>query len=307
MLQLRKILVADDFSPSSDQALRYAADLAGNLGAGLHVLHVEVLFGGSSASSSDRKVMKNKLQERLLGVAPGVDLDRCSFVVSRNLEPATEILDYAEAEGVDVIAVGTHGRRGLRHLLLGSVAEEVVRLASCPVLTVRAAGKGTPLYGGAILVPVDFSRHAREALRVARALAVQFGAHLELMHVVEESLHPAFYNTGVFSIYDIQPDIEEQVLAQLKALHESTEGPDVPVTYRVGPGHAAQEIVRRAEEGGHSLIVMATHGLRGLEHVMVGSVTERVVRAAPCPVFTVKSFGKSLLAPEERQEKASAS
>lgn len=304
MLQLERILVADDFSPSSDQALRYAADLAYGLGAELHVLHVEVLFGGGE-TTSDRQVLENRLRERLRAARPDVDMGRCTFVTARHVEAATEILDYASALHIDLIVLGTHGRRGLRHLLLGSVAEEVVRLAPCPVVTIRAGAREAALHGGRILVPIDFSKHAREALRVAHALALRFDAGLELMHVVEETLHPAFYNTGVFSIYDVQPDIEDRVREHLKALYESLDGPAVPVTYHVGPGHAAQEIARRAEDGEHSLIVMATHGLRGLSHVLVGSVTEKVIRSATRPVFTVRSFGKALMVPEEHTEASS--
>jgi nucleotide-binding universal stress UspA family protein len=197
----------------------------------------------------------------------------------------------------------------LRRLLLGSVAEEVVRLAPCPVLTVRGHedDEGTAFKEvTTLLVPTDFSSHAGLALVHARELAALYDASIDLLHVIEEQLHPAFYNVGVTSIYDLQPDIEEKAARELKRFFEKADGPAVPVAYHVGHGHAAREIVTFATENRTSLVVMATHGLRGLEHFLLGSVADKVVRRAPAPVFTLKSFGKSLLATAAAKDERSA-
>ena len=169
-------------------------------------------------------------------------------------------------------------------------------MAPCPVFIVRrskmtAGPEGQP----ALLVPVDFSQHARLALRHATELASLFKARLDLLHVVEEQLHPAFYNTGVYSVYDMIPEIEEQAVEELALFFRETEGPDVEAAFHVRHGHAAREIVAFAEEHEPFLIVMATHGLQGVEHFLLGSVAEKVVRRAPTPVFTVKAFGKALV------------
>jgi nucleotide-binding universal stress UspA family protein len=176
--------------------------------------------------------------------------------------------------------------------MLGSVAEELVRTAPCPVLTVHTTDKTEAFLTGPkteILIPVDFSRQSLAAIPLARELASMTGARLRLLHVVEEVVHPAFYNAGAFSIYDVQPDVEERALEHLKGAYAKQFGPAVPVVFEVVSGHAAAEVVAAAEGGNTGMIVMATHGLGGMAHVFLGSVAERVVRSARCPVLTVRN------------------
>ena len=307
MMNLKKILVAKDFSSCSERALTYALDLSARTNAELHLFYAQVLYGdpfGPPAYPSDhtervRAAMKDLVEEKARDQAH-VDLDTLvvEHVIERDVAAAPAILAYAEAQEVDLIVMGTHGRRGLRHLVLGSVAEEVVRHAPCPVMTVcERAERPQEVHGASsVLAPIDFSRHAQEALRYGKTLANLYGARLDLLHVVEELLHPAFYNTGVFSMYDIEPEIEDKAYDHLVGLYRDTLGePGENVRFEVLSGHASTEIKRYAEEQGTGLIVMATHGLTGLVHLFIGSVAEKVVRTAPCPVFCVKSFGKSLL------------
>jgi nucleotide-binding universal stress UspA family protein len=279
-------------------------------------VHVEVYLGDpyTMATWSDELVGQARAElQRMLeeaAEAQSIDLHRvpAETVVLRDLSAAGAITRYAGEQAIDVVVMGTHGRRGLRHLLLGSVAEEVVRQSPCPVLTVPETMTTGRLGEGAlrILVPVDFSTHAKEALRSAKALATLTGAQLDLLHVVEEVMHPAFYNTGAISVYDVQPDIEEKARYHLKRIDEETGPATLPVHYAVQSGYAAAEITDYAKANGIDLIVMATHGLTGLAHFFMGSVAEKVVRTAPCPVFVVKSFGKPLLAPATAEVEAAA-
>ena len=302
MIRLNNILVPWDFSPFSERALAYARGLARRSGAVLHVLHAEVLHGdhGGRAAYSGRAARERLA--KLAGLEGDVPVPEGSgegvplqHAVVRDLAAAPAILAYAQEHDVDLIVMGTHGRRGVRRLLLGSVAAEVIRLAICPVLTVR---EGTVDGGEALLVPIDFSTHARKALSEAKALAALYDAPLTLLHVVEERLHPAFYNMGAFSIVDLQPDLEARAMEHLKKFYEEAEGLSGAVQYAVCVGHAPGEIVRYAEEHPPRLIMMSTHGLTGLKHFFMGSVAEKVARGAPCPVLTVKAFGKSLVGPE---------
>lgn len=302
MLQVHTILVPCDFSSSSKRAVHVALELAERVGAAVHLLFAEVLHADAQASGDDPQ---ETLKQRLLqDLDPHVPVEP---VVTRNVAAAPAIVAYAEEHPVDLIVMGTHGRRGISRMLLGSTAEEVVRTAPCPVLTIRGREDTAPEAGIAverILVPVDFSRHAREALGHARALAGLFGARIDLLHVVEEQLHPAFYNIQVQSIYDLVPDLDQKAEAEMRRFFEETPGPDVEAAYHVRKGQAARQITVFAEEEGISLIVMSTHGLRGLEHFLIGSVAEKVVRRAPCPVLTLKSFGPSLLSEAERNAAA---
>lgn len=277
MLNLTRILVARDFSQGSDAAFRYALELAKRSGAEVHTLFAEVIHGPVAPPSDE--------QENGGMLAQDIVLKRA---VVRDVAAAPAILQYARDHEVDLIVMGTHGRRGIRRLFLGSVAEEVVRLSACPVLTVHAGPARSGELFGDILVPIDFSPHSKAALRAAVALAPEFGASLDLLHIVEEPLHPAFYNAGVFSIYDMQPDIEVRVEEHLRKLAQEVGTSDVEVNFHVKPGHAAREIVAFANDRRSGLIVTSTHGLTGIEHLLIGSVAEKVTRMAPCPVLTVK-------------------
>jgi len=307
MLNIEKILVAKDSSPCAETALRHAANLARKTGAELHILYVQVMYEEHFEAPVLPVEPKSQLLERLQShtqefwSADGDDdLKPVVYAVEREVAAAPAIARYAAEHDIGIIFMGTHGRRGLRHLLMGSVAEEVVRTAPCQVVTVGQCNDEEKEIRS-ILAPVDFSTHAGNALEVAVQMAKHYGAHLDMLHVVEETLHPAFYNSGVFSIYDIEPDIEGRSLEHLKQLFKQLKAEDIDVGFHVQSGRAASEITHFAREKGHDLIVMATHGLTELAHLFIGSVTEKVVRSAPCSVLTVKSFSETQNAANDRR------
>lgn len=302
MLALNDLLLARDFSSISDRALRHALDLAARTGADLHLLHVEVLHeddakqSPSSGLDQVREELKNDPR-----AAPADALDAVSIheATERDVSAGPAILTYASTHDIDLISLGTHGRRGPKRILLGSVAEEVVRRANVPVLTVRGGEDTTTLQVGGIdrvLVPVDFSDPSREALRHAREVAALYGADIDLLYVVEETLHPAFYVGGVSSIYDVEPDIEEKARTHLQKFADKTPGADVTINTHVVPGRAAASILSFAEEQKVDLVTTSTHGRTGMDRFLLGSVAEKLVRHLRCPVLTVKAFGKSLVA-----------
>jgi nucleotide-binding universal stress UspA family protein len=144
MINLTRILVPSDFSECSDAAVRYGLELARKFGARLHLLHViqdpatqpwaaegfaVPLLDALDQWQRDAKV-------RLEHAIPAEDRDN-AVVTCAIASPCSEILRYAAANGIDLIVMGTHGRGGVSHMLLGSIAEKVVRRAPCPVLTVR--------------------------------------------------------------------------------------------------------------------------------------------------------------------------
>ena len=138
MIAMKKVLVPVDFGEASDAALIYARNLAKTFGADLHVLHVtENLFLRPMANNpaAIEAGIANRLAERL--TADDRQLLHAVAVLRKSDAPAEEIVRYANEENVDLIVMGTHGRVKVAHLLMGSVAEKVVRTASCPVLTVR--------------------------------------------------------------------------------------------------------------------------------------------------------------------------
>jgi nucleotide-binding universal stress UspA family protein len=147
MMTLKNILVATDFGEASDAALAYGRELAGRFGATLHVLHVAENIYVTTFGAETYAAMAPSLQRELEDAARArldelvIDSDRSGPptkpIVLTSSSPPFAIVDYAGEHGVDLIVMGTHGRGALAHLLMGSVAEKVVRLAPCPVLTVR--------------------------------------------------------------------------------------------------------------------------------------------------------------------------
>lgn len=147
MIALKKILVPTDFGEAADTALDYARALARNFNASIDVLHVvedasarmfagEIYVGVPPTLQKDLEAAAQAELERRLVDNDPVPLPVRPIVLTSNA-PALTIVQYAKATAVDLIVMGTHGRGPMAHLLMGSVAERVVRVASCPVLVVR--------------------------------------------------------------------------------------------------------------------------------------------------------------------------
>ncbi|HET7699014.1 MAG TPA: universal stress protein [Vicinamibacterales bacterium] len=147
MIALKKVLVATDFGPAAESALRYGRALARGFGAELHLLHVvDNLFARavmgyayaaiSPAVQEDLERAGRRQAEALLGDDDRRDLHAVAATMT-STSPADAIVEYARTHAIDLVIIGTHGRGPVAHLLLGNVAERVVRIAPCPVLTVR--------------------------------------------------------------------------------------------------------------------------------------------------------------------------
>jgi nucleotide-binding universal stress UspA family protein len=306
MLRIRRILAPTDFSRCGEQALVQAAFLALRHDAELLALHVITLFEGDPCRPSvelvsevERRV-EETIRERLDAVTAPLRAQGARVVTAsvRGVSAAPSIAGYAAANDADLIVCGTHGRRGVEHLILGSVAEEVIRRAPCPVLTVRERREkpGSPDLVRNVLAPLDFSDNSRVALAHARETAAFYGARLHVLHVVENNLRPAFYNTHGLSMLEVIPKIEQRSKEMLQSEVKALPAHDVEIEEHVVRGHAAREIVRFAEDQQMDLIVIATHGLTSISHFFIGSVAEKVARRSPCPVMVIKSFGKYLVA-----------
>jgi len=288
MLTARRILYPTDCSPCAEHAYAHAARLAVLFGAELHAFHLR-LVDVEAVPEWQAFEPAVHADDLLPGAPPeGVGVVR---EIRTGDAVASGILAYVEEAAIDLVVMGTHGRSGIGRLLMGSVAEEVVRTAPCPVLTVpqRAAAATVTR----VLAPVDFSDPARRALAYARALADLHGAALDVLHVAADPVVPVAYGPEAGMLFVAEPPGRSR--ADLEAFVAAAPGPDVPLAVHTAAGTASSEIVRFAEEHATDLVVMSTHGLSGLDRFLLGSVTEKVVRRAPCPVFTVRGFGRSLL------------
>lgn len=295
-MKIRKILLPTDFSDCARLAQERAFRLARLYGAEVHFLHVVVLHDDNltapiSTFPESEEISRHLTaiaEEELLALRRGAP-DITSFShLRRGLAAAPTILDVANHENIDLIVLGAHGRRGWRRLLLGSVAEEVVRLARCPVLTVRAESpeklapvKQTEL-PSALLAPVDFSNESAAALAAAKELAAEWKAELHVLHVIEKPVAP-YYDGAQLSLRGEidSAAVRLRIEKDLQRFVTETDGP-LPLKMRqhVVEGRAADKIAELSGQLGGATIIMATQGLRGIEAFLLGSVTEKVIRLA---------------------------
>jgi nucleotide-binding universal stress UspA family protein len=204
---------------------------------------------------------------------------------------ATEIL--AEAASADMLVLGTHGRSGLEHLMLGSVAEKVVRKAKCPVMTIpRAAPDATqpvPSLFHRIVAGVDFSDASLYALQHALMLAEEADAHLTVLRVLEA---PREFAEWAMESEEGRGYIERWKALALSRLHQVI--PDDAGLYchideRVETGHPSRELLRVAVEQSAGLIVIGAHAHGMLDRMFFESTAQHVVRQAACPVLTLRT------------------
>lgn len=304
MITIKKILYPTDFSADARQALNHALFLADQFGAELHMLHVLTLHNNDPYNVAYHFETLEDLDDRLRklatsGMAELLESHRNDAlnviqVQRKESHPVPAIVSYIEEAEIDLVVMGTRGRRGLSKMIQGSVTEETVRLATCPVLTVHSNTEETPVEQFSnILVPIDFSTHSKHALLAAVELAQTYNASLQLVHVLEAPVMADYYISMVGSIAtDTMERLEESAFDSLETMMEPYKGQENTPSYscHVVHGRATVEIAEFAKNHKSDLVVLSTHGLTGLQHVVFGSVAENVVRHASCPVFTVKSF-----------------
>ena len=286
--------MATDFSKPAQRAYTYALNLASVFGSRLILLHVVKAAPGSETwSKAAHRYLQPLRTHALLELGRMASLAKDRGVKSRHKLligiPEDSILQIAEDTKADLIAMGTHGRTGWDRLQFGSVAAAILRQTSCPVLTVHAGivadfpTSPRRVKVGRILVAMDFSPSSKAALRSAVMLSKRFEAEVFLVHAHEPlgSSRPAHVHNKELSSQRADQQFKQAVSA-LQA--------DQFVTDRIFvPGNPIEVILDQAKRVVADLIVMGTHGRRGLQRLVLGSVAESVVRRAGCPVLVVKA------------------
>ena len=298
MRQVKQILCPVDLSNESRHAVEHALVIARWYKKSITALHVfnplvipstdVTLVGGVPPVLTEEEI-KDASDEvtACFASAPGgyagVPLD----VVVESGPPARQILARAKSLAPDLIVIGTHGHGGFQHLVLGSVAEKVLRQAASPVLTVPPRTQATStLPFKRILCPVDFSDSSQSALDVALSLAREGNADLTILHVLEwpDALPP---NRPVPTL-EFRDAAERDVTAMLAQLVPEADRERCHPTIRLREGKAYREILEVATDGPADLIVMGVHGRNPLDLMLFGSTTNQVVRRATCPVLTLR-------------------
>lgn len=302
MLRIRRILFPTDFSESSNQALEHALFLAREHDAPIDVLHVIQLAPGYSEMGVPTLAAnhKDEAKQQLLELLEAIEHDDVELrpVLEEGAGIGQTILEYASEHNVDLIVLGTHGRQGVRRFFLGSEAEEVLRGADQPVFAVRKQESAFPKTSvHRVLVPVDLSSRSAAALAHAQEIAATYDAQLDVVHVVDPDLRAAsVYEELVDRPVETVSQIEPAVQKTLNTMARSAQKAGIDVHTHIGHGDPASYIAEFAETHAMDLIVLSSHGRSGVERFLVGSVAEKVMRTAPCPIFIVKSFGKLLVA-----------
>ena len=301
-MALEKILVATDFSDESAAALHQALRVSRRTGAELVLLHVSelplpdpgrvlrpelaALEKTAEVHLADVRRRLDDLVERTKGQGPAV-----SKVFTEGY-PDDRIAAVARELRAGLVVVGTRGRTGLRRLMLGSVAERVVRLAETNVLVARREATPTPSDGfHRVLVPTDFSEPADEALALAVSLAAPEGL-VEILHVLFSPFvvgYPEYFGGSVIEMEHWRVAAREDAQGRMQALIGRLGRSGVRLTGHVAEGAPTLEIQRRLESDPYDLVVMGTHGRRGFRRGLLGSVAEATVRHAPCSVLAVRA------------------
>jgi len=304
-LQVRNVLVAIDFSAPSLEAIEAALPLIKHFGADLHLVHVfEPDYLASSIVAIPLVVPELKVgprvRRRLRDLAEdySVPLRRENIHAIKG-RPFEEICRLARKIDIDLIVIATRGHTGLKHLVLGSTAERVVRYSPCPVLVIRESNsrkKPAPQLATfrKILVPVDFSDCSMKGLGYAKALAREFKAKLILLHSIALEYYVA---SDEYARYDLPRLIEQTDKAaqqQMRDLVQQTNWNGIGVETSIQIGHAGKQICAEASDRKADLIAISTHGRTGFKHVFLGSTAEYVVRHASCPVLVVPSYERVL-------------
>jgi nucleotide-binding universal stress UspA family protein len=192
-----------------------------------------------------------------------------------------EILAQADALHADLIVIGSHGRSGFEHVLLGSITEKVLRKAQCPVMVVPRRVEAGPGRFTRILCPMDFSCSSIAALTAAADLARADGAELTALHVIE--IPAGLYETPGFDITAYRAGAEARSRARLTELIPDTAVGISRVNVTVAEGRIAHEVLRVAAERDSDLIVMGVHGRHAVGLMLFGSNTHHVIRGCDVP------------------------
>lgn len=270
----KRILVGVDFSECGTAALRMAKAIAQKFKSTIVAVHAEAPEGLPSPGSltAEESIERGGEVLRQVGNYLGeyFDADSLPFVRILHVPPAEAILWTARLERCDLIVVGTHGRGGLSRLTLGSVAEQVLRQADVPVLTVRSGINDRPIRR--ILCPVNYSWVAGRALDHAIALASRFSAELIVLYLIESDDGTA----------NVRAEAE-----RLRVWAGEEVGQLGGAKMVIRRGNPTERVIRYASCNRVDLIVIGAQHRRFSDVTVIGTTTERITRQAPCPVLTV--------------------
>lgn len=200
-------------------------------------------------------------------------------------EPPDVIVDIAREKKSDIISMGTHGRKGIKRLIMGSVTSKVIVNSPCDVMVVKKPCTECTGEYKSILVPFDGSEFSKKALEHACQLSKIDKAEIKVLYVIpryEEMIE--FFKTE--SIKKSLAQEADRIINEAKKIASNH---DLTADERILEGHVGEKIIETANKLKNDLIVMGSHGWKGVSKAIMGSITERVIMNASCPVLVVKT------------------
>lgn len=282
----QRILAATDFSQTAGLALNYAHALAKQFQAKLYLVHVvpkEMYFVPPESSSDTIAKAKQYAQQELEKLASSAGLSGVAHQEILGEGPVWPALqNIIETEQIDVVIVGTHGRTSNKRLALGSVAEEIFRMADCAVLTVGRQAKvaeGATAEFRKLLYATNFKPHAERASNAAYFLEREHAAHLSVLHVVEDATEESPVGNTILRDFLIKRMRKTMPAACLDRCEPG---------FLIRFGEPGEEILKTATECGANLIVLGLRHVEKSAGYLPSAVAYRIACQAPCPVLTLR-------------------
>ena len=281
------LIVGFDDSPSSKAALIEASNLVKKHGGRVILVHA-VYFDTEEFGIAPEQLEKRlKIGEKACIQSKNMVTSEFGIDVQSLLcegDPPDVILNIAQGKKADLIVLGTYGRKGLKRLLMGSVTSRVIADAPTDVLVVKKPCIECTGEYKSILVPFDGSDFSKRALNRACQISKGDSAEVTVLYVIpryEEMLD--FFKTD---------SIRKSLFQEAAKITDSAKGfallQGIMVKTEIAEGHAEEKIVETAKNMDHGLIVMGSHGYRGMNKAIIGSTAERVILNAACPILVVR-------------------
>lgn len=301
MIHLRNILFPTDFSQCADTAYLFALSMAMTYGAELHILHVcdesEWQHIEPATATALKEEVTSYVHSRLLHYRQNVG--DVPFPLKTHLvfgkRPSREIIRFVTEQDVDFVVIGSSGTGGLKRLIHGSTAQRILKGVRIPVMSVHESDRlevdlndpASYLKFKKILVPIDFSDCSMSALSLSLSLAQEYQATILLYHVLEDIFPIGFEGGMALPFPDLHQERKSAAETHLRSVLPEDSAHWCRIRTEVMAGVPSVEILEKVQEEDFDLIVMGSHGKDLTEELLLGSVTDKVVRNATCPVITM--------------------
>lgn len=296
-VKFKKLICATDFSDLSNQAMPYGVALAREFDAKLYICHIlglpsTAIYGEILLDPAEQQEKAiNHAHDKIRELIDDRPIAWEPLVVAGHT--ADEIARQAEEKHADLVITATHGRSGLKRIILGSVVERLIHTLTCPILAIpgpalKNADDAQKTFNfQRILIGCDFSTISNMAFQYGLSFAQEFQSELHLIHVIEPPVYRNFDRNGDKEESEFQPGLREYLLDRLDKMVPEDARNWCNSKTALLDGKPDEELTRYADSRDIDLIVLGVRGQALVEKMFVGSTTERVIRRASCPILSV--------------------